>query len=254
MNVVTNTWRQLVRRRLWPAALLLVAALVAVPVVLATEPEPASAPELAPAVTANADAGMAEPVVAKVAAEDRTRRRRVLGARKDPFRPAPTPKPKAEKKPKKTAAPKIAAAPKTENKGGGSGGGSAPSYSYTPPLVADPKPVKKKKAYPADSVIVRFGDATAESLAKGVLEKLAPLPDDVEPLLIYMGLTKKGKRAKFLVDSTLTPAGDGVCRPHPSNCETVELAKGETEFFDVIDPDTGLTVAQYQLDLVAINR
>ena len=39
MNVVTNTWRQLVRNKLWPVAVLLLAALVAVPVLLAREPE-----------------------------------------------------------------------------------------------------------------------------------------------------------------------------------------------------------------------
>ena len=69
-----------------------------------------------------------------------------------------------------------------------------------------------------------------------------------------MGLTKNGKQAKFLVDATLTPTGDGTCKPHPSSCETVLLSRGETEFFDVIDPETGETTAQYQLDLVAINK
>ena len=46
MNVVTTTWRQLVRRRLWPVALLLLAALVAVPVLLAREPAGARAARL----------------------------------------------------------------------------------------------------------------------------------------------------------------------------------------------------------------
>ena len=35
MTLITDTWRQLVERRLWPIALLLLAALVAVPVLLA---------------------------------------------------------------------------------------------------------------------------------------------------------------------------------------------------------------------------
>ena len=41
MSVITDTWRQLVRRRLWPVAALLVAALAAVPFLLAKDPEPA---------------------------------------------------------------------------------------------------------------------------------------------------------------------------------------------------------------------
>ena len=44
MSFVTDTWRQLVRRRLWPVALLLLAALAAVPFVLAKDPEPAAVP------------------------------------------------------------------------------------------------------------------------------------------------------------------------------------------------------------------
>ena len=91
MNAVTSIWRQMMRRRLWPLAVLLVAALVAVPVLLARDAEPVAAPvEPAPAVTAKADDTIAEPVVAKAEAADRGRRRRVLGARKDPFQPPPS--------------------------------------------------------------------------------------------------------------------------------------------------------------------
>ncbi len=39
MNALSTTWRQLVRRRLWPVAVLLVAALAAVPVLLSREAE-----------------------------------------------------------------------------------------------------------------------------------------------------------------------------------------------------------------------
>ena len=39
MNLINDTFRGLVRKKLWPVALLLVAALVAVPVLLAKDPE-----------------------------------------------------------------------------------------------------------------------------------------------------------------------------------------------------------------------
>src|SRR3712207_621560 len=42
MNVITDTLRQIVRRKLWPVALVLLGALAAVPLVLAKEPEPLS--------------------------------------------------------------------------------------------------------------------------------------------------------------------------------------------------------------------
>jgi hypothetical protein len=115
----------------------------------------------------------------------------------------------------------------------------------TEPSLPDP---------PAGSVSVRFGDATSDELPSGWLTKLRPLPDSDAPLLVYMGLTKNGKKAKFLVDATLTPTGDGTCKPHPSSCETILLGRGETEFFDAVDPETSEPSAQYQLDLVAINK
>ena len=73
-------------------------------------------------------------------------------------------------------------------------------------------------------------------------------------MLIYMGLTKDGKRAKFLVEASVEVDGDGVCKPHPSSCEVVELAVGETEFLDVFDPEAEVAEGEdpdrAQLDLV----
>jgi hypothetical protein len=245
MSFITDTWHQLVRRRLWPVAVALVAALVAVPFVLASDPAPV-APSADPAPAVSDNDTLAEPIVAKVAAEDRTRRRRVLGARKDPFKPAPVKKKKAaqatQASDKNATTETKTSAPTTTSGGGGS---SVPSV----PPVTEPSAPKP----PAGSVTVRFGDATQEGLLSGWLTKLRPLPDSEEPLLVYMGLTKNGKKAKFLVDATLTATGDGTCKPHPASCETILLSRGETEFFDVIDPETGEPTAQYQLDLVAIN-
>ena len=48
MSVVTSTWHQLVHRRLWPVAVVLLVALVAIPVVLARDPEAAEVPAPAP--------------------------------------------------------------------------------------------------------------------------------------------------------------------------------------------------------------
>jgi hypothetical protein len=252
MNVLTTTWRQLVRRRLWPVALLLLAALAAVPVLLARDAAPVPTPPLpqtsAPAETAKAadDDAFAEPVVAKASTADRSRRRRVLGSRKNPFEPAPVKKPKKKKT-------KAADKADTQDKTGGTTAPTSPSTGVpTTPVPVAPAPVKK--TYAPGTLIVRFGDPTGE-LDRMALSKLGALPKDDEevgPLLVYTGLTDHGKKAVFLVDASLEPTGDGTCEPHPSNCETVELSEGETEFFDVIDPETGEVAAQYELDLIDI--
>ncbi|HET8755065.1 MAG TPA: hypothetical protein VFM58_03600 [Solirubrobacteraceae bacterium] len=254
MNVLTTTWRQLVRRRLWPVALLLLAALAAVPVLLARDAAPVDTPPLpqtsAPAETAKAgaDDAFAEPVVAKASTADRSRRRRVLGSRKNPFQPAPVKKPKV--KADKASDEKADAPEKT----GGSTAPTTPTTSAPTAPVTPVAPAPPKKTYAKGTLIVRFGDPTSD-LDRMALPKLGALPkddDETGPLLVYTRLTDHGKKAVFLVDASLEPTGDGTCEPHPSNCETVELSKGETEFFDVIDPETGEVAAQYELDLVAI--
>jgi hypothetical protein len=244
MKTVLAPFRQLVARRLWPVALLLVVAVVAVPRLLAEE-DPAATSVATAAPVEGADPLNDEDVVS-LAGQDVAERRRVLGARKDPFEPAPAPKKKTAKTAStaKPAPQSESSAPTTPS--GGGGGTSVPSVPpVTEPSLPDP---------PAGSVTVRFGDATSDDLPSGWLTKLRPLPDSETPLLVYMGLTKNGKKAKFLVDATLTPTGDGTCKPHPSSCETILLGRGETEFFDAIDPETGEPSAQYQLDLVAINK
>ena len=139
MSFVTDTWRQLVRRRLWPVALLLVAAIAAVPLLLGKDPEPAAAP---PAPTADSGAKLAvdtsDPVV-KVASADGARRRRVLGAAKDPFEPAPAKKvKKSQSSGQGSATPTATSTPDSSptTSGGGStttttGGGSVTSPTPT---------------------------------------------------------------------------------------------------------------------------
>jgi hypothetical protein len=262
VNLISDTWRQLVRRRLWPLAVLLLAGVVAVPFVLAKEPAPVAAPP-PPApekMTAAEEAATGDPVVALASDADRSRRRRVLGARKDPFATAPPPKAKKSKseqapeetQPKEGSGVEVPVDP-------GTGGGTAPEVPPVglPPVVTPPVEEPKKKTYPPDSLIVRFGDATSGDLARMTLEKLQGLPEgddeDTQPVFVYVGLTKDDKSAIFMVDAAAEVTGDGSCKPHPSSCETIHLRKGETEFFDLKD-ETGTVVAQYQLDLVDINE
>jgi hypothetical protein len=258
MNAVTNIWRQLVRNKLWPVAVLLLAALVAVPMLLAREP--ALPDPIAPvAVNTAADDSIAEPIVAKVTPEDRSRRRRVLGVRKDPFKPAPVKKPKA-------VTADVPEAPQSD----------APSIGDTGGGGGSGEPAEAPVFYEPGTIIVRFGEASGSDLTRFAIPKLGPVPDDEFPLLVYMGLTKDGKKAKFMVDAAIEADGDGDCKPHPSNCEVVELAVGETEFLDVINPEPEDSateddaeddaedetaeetepevVATFQLDLVDIKR
>jgi hypothetical protein len=265
MSLIKDTWGQLVRNRLWPIALGLVAALVAVPMLLAKQPAPpvpAPAPTASTSASAAADRLALEPVVAK--ADGAGRRRHVLGDRKDPFRPAPVPKAKVTKVKSAitTATPGVVGTGGASTPGGTSGGGTpgggtsvpvstAPTGSPSTPAT----PAKPAKHYPADSLTVRF--SSGQDGSKSVLAPGKPLPEGNDPattpLLVYLGLDKTGKQAIFLLDASVKADGDGKCLSGgAAQCETLRLRAGDTEFLDVVD-DTGTAGQQYELDVVAIH-
>jgi hypothetical protein len=256
MSMITDVWQQLVQRRLWPLAVLLIGALVAVPMLLAKNPTPDPVPPSpVPAVSAK-DNATAKPVVA-LADEGEARRRRVLGARKDPFKPAPTPKVKAETTPSAT----VPAGGSPSPSGGApapdvSGGGPVGPIGPVGPVGPIVTPVKKKKTFPGDSLTVRFGTGEA-STPTAILQSDEGLPTETDastqPLLIYTGLIKGGKEALFLVDASVTADGDGHCDgDSETDCEVLHLRAGDTEFLDVTD-EQGTVTGQYQLDLLAIH-
>jgi len=286
MSVITDTWRQLVRRRLWPVAALLVAALAAVPFLLAKDPEPAPVASPASGGSATGTGVLAtEPIVALAAPEDRAERRRVLGARHDIFTPtkkAAKATAKAAKADGATAAsagaeaavstdtsgagaspsPSAGASPSAGGSAGGSNGGSTgtgtgstgtETPAATPTPEPAPAPATPEPTWPANSLTVRFGDAAADSLEKSTLERLSPLPSADEPVVIYLGLADEGTTAVFLLGDGVQPTGDGVCLPEPTSCETLALKAGETEFLDVMGEDGTTPGAQYELDVVAIH-
>ncbi len=267
MTVITDTWRFLVARRLWPAALLLVAAIVAVPVVLAKSP--AAAPAPAAAVKADNSSLATEPIVTLASTGDRAQRRHVLGTRKDPFKPqaTPTPAPKVgapsgSTQPSTGTPTTGSTSPGTSTPGTGSAGGGTPATTPTGPggttMPSTPTtgaPATPKQRYELSELTVRFGpsDATAAAPRTDV-KRLEALPSAEEPVLIYLGVLSDKKTAVFLVDSGVVAQGDGTCAPSRTSCETIHLKEGETEFLDVPGTDATQTLVQYQLDLVKIRH
>jgi hypothetical protein len=257
MKPIENAWNGLVQRKLLPLAILLLAAIVAIPFLLSKDPEPLPAAPASPAAAAGSKSedSIAKPVVSVADANAPTERRRVLGYDKNPFAPAPAPKVKKADADAATVATAQAGGAQTAGKpaSGGSqtssGGGSAPAAPAAPAAPVTPAaPKPKEEMY---SVTVRFGDSEAESLDRTVLPRLKALPSASDPLVLYLGPADKGKSAVFLLDESLEPQGDGVCKPSPANCETLHMRAGETTFLDVTD-ENGQVSAQYQLDVVKI--
>ncbi|MDA0181420.1 hypothetical protein OJ997_14035 [Solirubrobacter phytolaccae] len=265
MNLITETWRGLVRRKLWPVALLLVAALVAVPFTLAKEPEVEPVPANA---VANADEGLPATYVtaagdaeAEGGTDSTDKRRRTLGDVKDPFEPAPLPKAKKKKKSTKKKATSTAkdseSSPKDDSTSSGSGSTGGGTTAPTAP-VATPTPTATPNPNPANSIRVRFTKVAADGgttteVPVATVRRLEVLPDEEHPVLAFRGLENGGKVASFELTGTVTVEGDGECEPTPEECTYLKLRAGETAFVTVADSGSEDTDGQYQLDLVKIN-
>ena len=235
MTFLQNLWADLVDKRLLPVVAILIAGLIAVPVVLGRAKDadtPPPAPELAAAAADVASPGKVtlDPNGARPEFVQRKAKRR------DPFG-----RTKVKVKKAVTAGSTVGTA-----LGGGTGGSSAPGVSTS----SGPKTTKTVIPKTVVSrVSLQFGQAAALKTF-GNVAKLTPLPSEDNPLLVYNGITENGKSASFLLSADATPSGQGRCDPDPSNCQTLTLSAGETAFFDVPSGVGGIT--QYELKILAV--
>lgn len=256
MTVLNDLVRDLIEKKLWPVAVALLLALIAVPVLLGgggSDPAPAPVTSAArPAPHATAAAARSEVALEGDVATKRDR----AGKVRNPF-----------KGPKVADVQVTGQAPASEKPSSapaaGSGAPSTPSTAPAPETkTSAPAPNAKRRTDEStrDSepeiddtykVKLRFGQA-GDLKTKRNVARLTPLPSTVDPFFIFLGVLRDGKTAVFLVSTDAVPTGDGKCKPSKLSCETVRLKAGDTEFFDVTNDAGGVT--QYQLDLVSVAK
>ncbi|MBS1870860.1 MAG: hypothetical protein JSS99_14495 [Actinobacteria bacterium] len=253
MRPLRNLASELVERRLWPVALLLVVALVAVPLLLAKPSSPAdeaAAPASAPAPVAPPVASAAAtpppgggPVVSVAQADVPDAPLR--GREKNPFRqqhlaaqPPTTVTSSATTSSSTPApAPTTGAGGGSGGSGGGTGGGSQPPASPTP-------------TYTYASIDVRFGHAGRHLRRIDDVPRLTPLPSALHPVVVFLGMRRDRATAVFLVSTDVHVQGLGQCVPSRKDCEAIQLRAGDTAFLDFAQHDG--SVVQYELDLVRV--
>ena len=244
-----DLWHDLREKRLAPVAVVLLAGLVAVPLVLA---KPASDPGPAPVTPASAKPDRDElAALAKVKlGEDEAGKGSTLGVF-DPDNPFSPPKGTIKDDDVTADSSGPADAPAAGGTGTGAGPGSSgggvsiggdvnivgvPGPGGTPGGTGDTTTKKKTTLYKY-VVDITFEANGRKRKIKG-LEKLDMLPNDASPLLIFMGVTAKGSDAVFLVDSSLEAAGEGRCKPSASECSFAYIGAGSEYFFTEEDGDT----------------
>jgi len=251
-KLLLELWHDLRAKRLWPVAVLLVVALVAVPVVLKknSSTPPASTPPAASASSAGDNSK------AVVVADTGTAQGSTLGVfnKKDPFKP--------DKAVLSAAHPKPTPAPKSPPRppGGGStpsgGNGSSPGSSNGGGVQVTPQPTKPEapKGPFAYTVDVKFGKR-GETRVHHDVQKLDVLPNQNNPLLVFLGVNTAGDTAVFLTDTSLKAAGEGTCKPNGDTCSFLYLKldkNSNTEDLSALAADGSGT--EYTLTLLAIHK
>ena len=244
--------RDLVDKRLWPVALLLLVALVAVPVVIGSSASDAPAP--APIVAA-AKSAPAAPKAAITVADTAVVGHSRPGAVSDPFfdPPAPDTGSASGGASTATAAGSTGATPSQ---------GATPSKSTTTttttpatPATSTPPPTTTTPATPADARAERtvfgtrlsFGEPDA---AVSGVSRLEALGGDTNPALLYLGTTGGGGYAAFLLGPNALSQGDAECAE--TTCRVIAMKEGDTQVVGVRDEDG--TARQYTLKIDEITR
>lgn len=252
-KLLLDLWHDLRAKRLWPVAALLVVALVAVPLALR---KGSSSGSPSPAASASAPASPADKAV--VVADTNTSKNSNLNdfSTKNPFQPdhavlaAAHPKPAA---PSKTSTP-------SGGSGAGSGSGGASSPSSGNPggssggAPVQPLPQQPRLTFFGYTIDLKFGKFGSTTLHRGV-QKLAILPNQTNPLLIFLGVNTAENTAVFLLDSKLTAAGEGSCKPNADTCSFLYLKvdpNHNSEELSLQNADG--TSTDYSVELLAIHR
>lgn len=252
MNSVRNIFNDLVDRRLWPVALALVAAIVAIPVMLGGSKSSSSSDSATPVASAPAAGSPSAKAAISVSEPTTTGETDRPGAVRNPFqqhkvKPLPSATTTTLTPPSSSSPPSTGTLPPAGGSDSSSGGG----YSLTPVTPSTGTGTGNSTPTVQDvwAVNLRFGQPGSQKVHHDV-PRLTPLPSATNPFFVFLGVLKDHKTAVFLISSDATATGDGTCKPNPTQCDTVELKAGDTEFFDVAQGNAGVT--QYELDLIKV--
>jgi hypothetical protein len=237
-NLVDSILQDLRERRLWPVALLLVIALIAIPLVMikpAKEPDAATASGAAPGKVKTLTSLSEVAVSGEGSSLD-------VFDETDPFLP-PSAVIAASKEAGTTAGPSTstteggalgAGTGDSGGSGSSTGGGSTTTGGTGGGTTGGGDTggggggtTTTKYTYVVDVTFTR-NDRTR---SVNGLERLEMLPSESDPLLIFLGASASGDEAVFLVDSTLRASGEGNCEPSNDNCGTLSIGAGSVEEF-----------------------
>jgi hypothetical protein len=252
-----DLWHDLREKRLWPVAVGLLAAIIAVPVILFKPASDAAPPAT---VIPKTNGAQTLPVVA-VESGPTVGSKLEAYSEKNPFKPM--------KDLEKTAQAPGSDGTSSADTGSGatgadsgsslgnpggdtsSGGGTSPSTGGTSPSDTTPgtTPITRWFRTTAD---FSFGEPGKEETFKDQAN-FTMLPDEATASIVYMGVSADHKHAVFFIsDPGIQAQGEGKCNATGADCRFVTLSikdSGDEETFTAVDGSVS-----YNLKLLKFNR
>jgi hypothetical protein len=269
MSVLNGIIGDLREKRLWPLALALLVALVAVPVLLSNSGASQSTPPPAASSTPPPSAATELPAVSVSAAPQHAA---LGGASRDPFNQQAQPR---ESKAGSSNAKGTSAGgngssstkklsttgPSKSGSSGSSTTTTTPTTATTPTTTTTPTTSTTPTTPSAPPETIRAGltDTQSYDVALALtnsqggfgrvdpLERLALLPSAQQPLLVNLGVLRGGHRELFVVQPGAVVSGAGVCTPGPIDCQILSLAPGEVESLSVFTTSGASQVALFSV-------
>jgi hypothetical protein len=265
MTLLTNMLKELRERKLWPIALGLVVALVAVPLLLSK-----NAPSNP--VTALPTGGLPYSSGAKLPAisvETTPGASKFAGRGRDPFTPQHIASTVAATTP--TSSTPSSGSGTTSGSGTGSTGSTPTGSGSTTPATTSPStpstpapapsPAPKPPTNPGPSTLTptqSYQVSLALTSSNGALntidplERLSVLPSAQQPLVVELGVVNGGRHVLFAVEPGSVVSGPGTCTPGPIDCEILSLAPGQTEGLSKQTPTGSSPVALFAVNSITV--
>jgi hypothetical protein len=268
MSVPRNMLKELVERKLWPIALVLIVALVAVPLLLTkgaptdivtppTGPLPYSSGTALPAISVQTTPGNSK----------------LTGKGRNPFTPqqVATTATTAAVLPTTNTTASTGASTGTATVSAGAGSSSSASGGSSTPAAPAPAPVTSSTpttTTPAQSTPASTGLTATQSYhvslaittsGGGVntidpLDRLSILPSKQQPMLVELGVLQGGHSVLFAVEPGTVVSGAGTCTPGPIDCEIVTLNPGQTEGISKQAGSGSTPVALFSVNSITVDQ
>ena len=248
-----DLWMDLREKRLAPVAIILLAALIAVPLVLANgSNDTTTTPTIATPTTTVATAA----VVKGTPTAGSTNSKLQTFSSRDPFEPTVHVSTTSTTTTTSATSTGTSTGTSTSTTGstGTSGGGttgSQPTTGTTTPSGTGNTTGETKTTLFTYTVDLRFGPGGSVKAYKNV-KRLELIPEADNPKLVFLGVTTSAKTAVFLVDKNIgVDTAGGKCQPSADECTFLYL-RPDSDHNEAQLTDADGTV--YHLRLLGINR